>query len=406
MNYAPDDTEQKAIALFCSEYVENKVKKEEIKDKKLNLSEEKIVLEEQLMEYMKSVRQTCIPISVDNKDMYLRLMKTKAKRSIGDTTLEEMVNKLTEDVIITVAESLEEELERKPTIYEVLCEAVCISMDETCSYHRENVIITPSKERSKKEERPKKKRKGEEEDIPRVHKLTKDIKKLTLRYHRVCEDLKLKASEGKNITAKMEAMTKNREDQKSKEEDQKSKEEDQNSKEEEEETELVEPSTPTDGDYQQSRNVISTYLSRINPEKKSAKLSVNVNNEPGTYFLKEKQYSKLKAFRVREFKPTVKKVIHTIFSKCKVDTEIAFDQDNVKDVLDPNLLKYLVTQLSDAVYERRQQISVPVNGISLDKAPDRKRNTLESDRRAMEENTLQDDDDDDGDLPETFEEDG
>lgn len=414
----PSELEKATLGQFCSKYVELTHRIDILTQKKKESSLEKKDLHDKLYNYMIENQQTCIPVNVDSKDLYLRIIKTNSKRQIGEKTITDMIGHLNVDLMIVVAHTLQKQNSTTPSMYEVLCESICITMDQTCSYVREYVDLTPSKERKVSAEPKPKKRKGEPkspEVVAPIHVLPKEIKKCALDFYKVDQTHEEISLEISVLRKKLEAISKNLSAQKRAELELKEKEK----KAETEEKDVlvvtqVHPTpqspTPSESSYHStppatpdqadvtpedaSRQVISQYLTRFYPEKMSSKivLTDSETNQSKDFYLREKEYKKLKAFRVAEFKPTVKGVVRNIFTTSKVPLEIQFSEDQVGDLLDPNLLKTVMSQLISTVVDRRKEISVPLKGISLDAVPNRKRKHDTLNKTALEKNRLDEDD--------------
>jgi hypothetical protein len=390
VDYGCKDDERRCLAEFCSSYMTNRYEVEALRKQKKELAEAKRALHDALLRYMKDNSVTCVPVSIkgEEKQKYLRLQSKSSRRQICPSTIEEAIFKLNGSIVRSAVQRLRTLHSRDPTVFEVLVESIIQSTNETCTYKRDVVSISSSKERDPV--RGKKRQKIRPEDAPKPHILPKDVCKIAYRFYKTDRELAEKSAKTRRLNSDLRAMTRDLpvltqddgqdEDARSQASEEAPKSKRAMDKEEKEQRHM---------EHQESREVLSRYINRIDPEKKSVKLEVaDENGTSGAmwYSLREKTVGTVKPFPTSRYREVVEACVRQLFQESTVDEK--FQDSHITDLTDQTMLQCVAEEIIMEVQRYRESATQKTRSITLDKVVDRKRKLMAEDGEGFENNVL------------------
>lgn len=141
-------------------------------------------LAEQLENYLRNNKLTCVPITINGKNLYLRLMKTINHKQIGESTITQALNAITYDNLVKISEQMKTEDDNPVFLIFTITSFIIDSIKNSCEVIKESATINETKERLVNIPKlKKKKRKVETESIFESILLPEDIKQDILEFY-------------------------------------------------------------------------------------------------------------------------------------------------------------------------------------------------------------------------------
>lgn len=407
--------------------------------------------------YLRDHQFTCVPVLVNGGPKYLRIVARARRKTIEEKTITEAINLLSLDFINQVACTLADVLKRNPSILEVLVESILEATNQVCKYKKSVLCLSDSKERTKsslpKGKKPVKKRKSDktqdEESIQeRAPVIPRDVQRSTAEYNSINDRLVGINSKYRKVNMELTAMTRDYaqpavmiggggddEENDSNSSKKSCKQEsfmmlDLRKKSDNDISLIEDDRASNEGQGQQgksksstnlylkmnkhaefleTRRVISNFLSRISPDKKTTKIIITnykksdlSEGQPResikeNYFLKERELGSLASFPVKRYKPIVQEESKKIFTECNIDLDVPYDERSLinQSLIDTNVLNSLVERVVSSIKLYRKENSKKVPVINLYKRSatrKRKSNAIE------QQSNLSDDEENDADY--------
>jgi hypothetical protein len=120
--------------------------------------------------------------------------------------------------------------------------------------------------------------------------------------------------------------------------------------------------------------VISEFLQRVNPNKLSSKISIQVDDGNGNmvdkdFFIRQKKQRRSGSFPIKELDDTVKRIIDVTFEQMKIDKSAAItDQELATAIRTEEFMLNLCQNIIDAIKQRKQERGKEFVRLTLDKA--------------------------------------
>ncbi len=139
----PNDFMQE-LSIWCTEFLNKKGEREQIQRKKKDLGNLEKDLKQQLSCWLQHTGQTCVPITIGSKRLFIRSRTQNSHHQIGKSLLLNVVDSLNQEAIDDVHELLIQKLqdESNVTVREVLEAVLLITFRQHQKYQRTYVELT------------------------------------------------------------------------------------------------------------------------------------------------------------------------------------------------------------------------------------------------------------------------
>jgi hypothetical protein len=293
-NHLPLSNEEKqALQNYCIAHTRIEQVKRVFQNQRQELNQERKMCKSMLSEFMTVNNQSCVPVSIvdpetqEMKEMYVRLKQDTSNRPVTSELLQQAVNQVTNEDLAEYVDALDPSLSAYAKAWKAAIQKHLRALTSTC---KTSVTVTDKKERKKGGGRGKKKKNVEEEDEDfraRVE-VPERIVDFAQQYVHLGEQLKHQSSAEKKKRSSEEVR------------------------------------------IQETEPVLTEFLKRFEPAKRSQEVMMTHRGEARTYYLRYKTSSQAKPVRITTFErvlgPAVSRVVNSA-----PDVDFSIPSSDAKD---------------------------------------------------------------------------